>query len=111
MMFNVLFIFSAVSFLFFGIGCLRSPHLIAEFERYGVPQFRTVVGLLQLLGALGIALGFWSPTLQLLSTFGLAILMLLGFGVRLKIRDNFIQSFPAFFYFLLNLYLSYQLFQ
>jgi len=110
-MFNVLLIFSAVSFLFFGIGCLRSPHLITEFERYGVPQFRTVVGLLQLLGALGIALGFWSPTLQLLSTFALAILMLLGFGVRLKIRDNFIQSFPAFFYFLLNLYLSYQLFQ
>ena len=55
---NLLLIFSAISFLFFGIGCLRSPYLIAEFERYGVPQFRTLTGLLQLLGGLGILGGF-----------------------------------------------------
>jgi uncharacterized membrane protein YphA (DoxX/SURF4 family) len=106
---NVLLIFSAVSFLFFGIGCLRSPHLIAEFERYGVPQFRTLTGLLQLLGGLGILLGFyWSP-LQIFSCFGLSLLMLFGVGVRVKIKDSFIQSFPAAFYCLLNSYLFWLL--
>jgi len=106
---NLLLIFSAVSFLFFGIGCMRSPYLIAEFERYGVPQFRTLTGLLQLLGGLGILLGFyWSP-LQILSCFGLALLMLFGVGVRIKIKDNFIQSFPAAFYCFLNSYLFWLL--
>ena len=106
---NVLLIFSAVSFLFFGIGCLSNPYLIAEFERYGVPQFRILTGLLQLLGGLGILLGFyWSP-LQIFSCFGLALLMLFGVGVRIKIKDSFIQSFPAAFYCLLNSYLFWSL--
>lgn len=102
---NALFIFSAVSFLFFGIGCLRSAHLKAEFERYGVPQFRVMTGYLQLMGAAGIALGFYFVPLQLLSCFGLSLLMLFGVGVRIKIKDSFIQSFPAAFYCVLNGYL------
>ena len=109
MIINPLLIFSAVSFLLFGIGCLRSPYLIAEFERYGVPQFRTLTGLLQLLGGMGILLGYyWSP-LQLFSCFGLALLMLFGVGIRIKIKDSFIQSFPAAFYCLLNSYLFWSL--
>lgn len=106
---NLLLIFSAVSFLFFGIGCLRSSYLIAEFERYGVPQYRTLTGLLQFLGGLGILLGFfWNP-LQIFSCFGLALLMLFGVGIRIKIKDSFIQSFPAAFYSLLNSYLFWSL--
>lgn len=109
MIINLLLVFSAVSFLFFGIGCLRSPYLIAEFERYGVPQFRKLTGLLQLLGGMGILLGYyWSP-LQLFSCFGLALLMLFGVGIRIKIKDSFIQSFPAAFYCLLNSYLFWSL--
>lgn len=109
-MLNSLLLFSGTSFIFFGVGCFVSSHLKAEFIRYGLPQFRLLTGLLQLIGGLGIGIGFWWPTLQLVSTAGLALLMLLGFGVRLKIRDNFVQSFPAFFYFILNLYLSNQLY-
>lgn len=106
---NVLLIFSAISFLFFGVGCLSSDYLIAEFERYGVPQFRTLTGLLQLLGGLGILLGFHWSSLQIFSCFGLALLMLLGVGVRIKIKDSFIQSLPAAFYCLLNSYLFWSL--
>lgn len=106
---NLLLIFSAVSFLFFGIGCLRSPYLIAEFERYSVPQFRTLTGLLQLLGGLGILGGFYWNPLQLFSCFGLALLMLFGVGVRIKIKDSFIQCFPAAFYCFLNIYLVWSL--
>ena len=106
---NLLLIFNALSFLFFGIGCLRSPYLIAEFERYGVPQFRILTGLLQLLGGMGILLGYYWIPLQLFSCFGLTLLMLFGVGVRIKIKDNFIQSFPAAFYCLLNCYLFWSL--
>ena len=109
MIINPLLIFSAVSFLFFGIGCLRSPYLIEEFERYGVPQFRKLTGLLQLLGGMGILLGYYWIPLQLFSCFGLTLLMLFGVGERIKIKDNFIQSFPAAFYCLLNSYLFWSL--
>lgn len=106
---NLFLIFSAVSFLFFGMGCLLSPYLIAEFKRYGVPQFRTLTGLLQLLGGLGILSGFYWNPLQIFSCFGLALLMLFGVGIRIKIKDSFIQSFPAAFYCLLNSYLFWSL--
>ena len=83
---NLLLIFlCSLFFLFFGIGCLRSPYLIAEFERYGVPQFRTLTGLLQLLGGMGILLGYYWSSLQRFSCFGLALLMLFGV-VRIKLK-------------------------
>lgn len=106
---NFLLIFSAISFLFFGIGCLANPYLKSEFERYGVPQFRALTGYLQLLGAAGIFVGFYIIALQLLSCLGLSILMLFGLGIRIKIKDPFLQSFPALFYCLLNGYLFWVL--
>lgn len=102
-------LFSGVSFFFFGIGCWINPHLKKEFIRYQIPQFRTLTGLLQLLGSLGIGLGFWSLPLQIFSTAGLSLLMFFGLCVRIKIKDTLIQSFPAFFYCVLNLYLTYRL--
>jgi hypothetical protein len=40
----------------------------------------------------------------LISSGGLALLMLLGFGVRLKIKDGFWLTMPSLFFMLLNLY-------
>ncbi|MGB1971731.1 MAG: DoxX family protein [Flavobacteriaceae bacterium] len=108
---TLLTLFSGISFLFFGISCLISERLKEEFIRYGLPHFRILTGTLQLLGALGLFIGFLLPVLQWLSSAGLALLMLLGFAVRLKIKDRFIQSFPALFYCLLNAYLCYALVQ
>ena len=102
MMLDILLHFSAFSFLFFGVGCLYSPRLIKEFQRYGIPQFRALTGFLQLIGAGGILVGYYYPPLQLISTFGLALLMFFGLGVRIKIKDSFWQSLPALLYCLLN---------
>lgn len=109
MMTNLLLSFSALSFLFFGLGCLTSPRLKLEFQRYGLPQYRKLTGYLQLLGAAGICLGFFWLPLQLLSTGGLALLMLLGVGVRIKIRDSLLQTLPALVYCSLNAFLFYSL--
>ena len=108
-MIDLLLAFSALSFLFFGVGCLTSPRLQLEFVRYGLAQYRILTGWLQCLGAAGIAAGyFWTP-LQLFSTAGLAILMLLGVGVRIKIRDSVLQTLPAFGYCVLNAFLFFEL--
>lgn len=104
-----LLLFSASSFVLFGYGCLTHPHFKLEFQRYGLAKYQTLIGILQLVGGVGIVVGFWSSSLQILSTGGLSLLMLMGFSVRLKIRDSIKKSFPAFFYCLLNGFLTYSL--
>lgn len=82
----------------------------SEFKRYGLRGYRKLIGGLQVLGGLGLLLGIlYEPILQLVAAGGLAALMLLGFLVRLKIRDSFVKSFPSFFYALLNAYIFYEL--
>ncbi len=100
---RALILFSGISFLFFGISCLFSNFMVAEFKRYGLENFRVLVGLLQLLGAIGLFLGFFSKNWAILASLGLAILMAFGFIVRLKIKDNFLLAAPSLIYALLNM--------
>ena len=100
---TLLTFFSGFSFLFFGVASLFTSQMKSEFKRYGLENSRTLVGGMQLLGALGLLLGyFYSPFIQTLAALGLTILMLLGFLVRLRIRDSFIQSAPSLIYAVLN---------
>lgn len=100
--------FSGISFLFFGIACQVSPRMKSEFIRYGYDRQRPLTGVLQILGGAGLLLGYgYSPELAAFSAGGLGLLMILGFGVRLKIKDSFLQTLPAVAYAVLNLYLCY----
>ncbi|GMN10196.1 hypothetical protein MTsPCn9_13890 [Croceitalea sp. MTPC9] len=94
--------FSAISFIIFGLSCLYSSFMVSEFERYGLKNFRKLNAYLQLVGGVGLVFGFYWKIFGILASAGLAILMILGFMVRLKIRDSFIKSFPAFFYIVVN---------
>ncbi len=99
--------FSGISFLFYGTGCLTSAHMKSEFIRFGYDRQRVLTGYLQLLGGLGLLVGYWlAPALAFFAATGLALMMGVGFGVRLKIRDSILATSPAFFYAALNLYLS-----
>lgn len=80
-----------------------------EFERYGLSRYRIIVGLLQLLGGIGLLVGVYlSPLLLLIVSAGFFILMVLGFLVRIKIKDGVIKSTPALIYALLSLYICYE---
>ncbi|TQD40277.1 DoxX family protein [Haloflavibacter putidus] len=79
-----------------------------EHERYNLANQRKLVGVLQILGALGVIISFFfSQPLLCLSSAGLELLMLAGFVVRLKIKDSFLQSLPSFFYAVLSFYVCY----
>jgi len=75
-----------------------------EFKRFGLEIFTTLTGILELLGGLGMLVGLKFSFILLISSGGLALLMLLGFGVRLKIKDGFWLTMPSLFFMLLNLY-------
>ena len=78
-----------------------------EFIRYGLEKRLKLVGALQIIGGIGLAIGYlFLPALGIASAIGLSLLMLLGFGVRLKIKDTFIQSAPSIVYAIVNAYIS-----
>jgi hypothetical protein len=103
-------LFLILSFLFFGIGCFLQPKMKAEFERYGLSKQRKIVGSLQLAGAVGLVLGYFvSVVLTVISLGGLALLMLLGVMVRIKIKDPILAILPALTYALLCVFLLLEL--
>ena len=108
---TVLTWFSSLAFIYFGVNCFYSEFIISEFNRYELPKFRKITGFLQLLGAAGLLIGlYFNPLLLLLASTGLCVLMLAGFIVRLKIKDNFIKSSPSFIFAAVNLIIAYKTF-
>ena len=79
-----------------------------EFKRFGLEKYGTLTAVLELAGAAGLIIGFQNHTVLVLASGGLTLLMLLGTGVRVKMKDSFLVSFPAFFYFLLNAFILFK---
>jgi len=92
-----------VAFVGFGLQCLLSQHMAAEFRRYGLPSFRILTGILEVAGGVGMLGGLFYHPLLILASGGLASLMFLGVLVRFRIRDPLIAAGPALFLMLLNL--------
>lgn len=102
-MFNFFCLLTIIAFLSYGSCCVFSRHMVAEFERYRLARFREITGYLQILGAVGLLVGFLLiPAAGLMAALGLSVQMLLGFGVRLRLRDSFLQCLPSFVFMLIN---------
>jgi len=70
-------------------------------------EIQKPVGILQVLGAIGLLVGLHTSWIGQFSAAGLALMMLCGVGVRIKIKDTVIQTIPAFAYMVLNAYLAF----
>lgn len=95
---------SMIAFSIFGIGCFATQRAVAEFERLGVPELRLLTGVLQVLGAFGLAAGFWRPMATVAAAAGLALLMAGGLIVRIRVGDPVLLMLPALGMLLLNLF-------
>jgi hypothetical protein len=100
---DILTAVSAAAFLFYGLACVLSAKLVAEFERYQLARWRVLVGLLEVAGALGLIAGWWFPPLQTAAAAGLFLLMLCGLWARWRIRDPWYAMLPAFVLAVINL--------
>jgi uncharacterized membrane protein YphA (DoxX/SURF4 family) len=83
----VLALISGLSFLYYGFKVLLRTESRDEFERYGVPAVRQLVGILEVLGGIGVILGLALAPLGALAAAGLTALMVLGLIVRIRIHD------------------------
>ena len=102
-MFDFFCLITVIAFFVYGPCCVLSGHMVLEFERYRLARYRKITGYLQILGAVGLLIGFTgTPIIGLLASLGLGIQMLLGFGVRLLIRDSLLQCMPSFSFMLIS---------
>ncbi len=98
--------FSGVSFVVYGISCLVSTSMRAEFERFGLARFRTLVGWLEILGGSAQLTAYWFHQLGLLGSGGLFLLMAMGVFTRWRIGDCLWVTLPAIGYLVLNAFLT-----
>lgn len=69
---------------------------IEQFEHLNLPQwFRIVTGLVQLIGVVGLVIGFWYPSIAALAGLWAAITMLGGFATHIKAKDPISKALPA----------------
>jgi len=102
---TALILFSAISFLAYGSACFFSAYMKREFARYQLGSQRALVGGLQLCAAIGLLAGLSQPWMGRAAAAGLAVMMLVAVGVRIKIKDTLPQTIPALLYLALNAYL------
>lgn len=88
-------VISIVCFLSYGVLCVAGRSMVAEFERFGLARFRVLTGVLEVLGALGLLASYVLPGLLPAAAGGLSLLMLLGVGTRVRVRDSVVQMLPA----------------
>jgi hypothetical protein len=102
---NILIVISSVSFLYYGISFFIGTDMQNEFERFKLKNFLQLIGSLQLLGGIGLLVGLKYAVILSISSLGLAVLMLIGFIIRMKIKDGLLVSIPSFFFMILNFYI------
>jgi uncharacterized membrane protein YphA (DoxX/SURF4 family) len=101
----ILVVFTGLAFVAYGVGCLTSAKMKRDFKRFGLERFSVLTGVLEILGGVGLLVGLFAPAIFLLSSGGLAVLMLLGLIFRIRVGDGFVAAFPAAVFLLINGYL------
>ena len=96
---------SSFSFFAYAFSYFRTPHMKNEFKRFSIEKIGLTTVLLEIIGALGLLVGLKFYFFLMISSLGLALLMLAGIIVRIKLKDSIWISLPAFFYLVLNTYI------
>lgn len=99
---------SSLSFFAYAFSYFNTPHMKNEFKRFGLEKMGLITVLLEIIGAIGLLVGLKFYFILMISSLGLALLMLAGLIVRIKLKDSIWISLPAFFYMVLNTYIFWK---
>ena len=106
--FLILFLFTGLSFVAYGINSFISKRMKSEFERWNLKKERKAIASCQLIGGATLLFGLESNIMLLLSSSFLGVMMLVAIGVRIKVRDNISDILPAFAYLVLSAIILYE---
>ncbi|WP_420319145.1 DoxX family protein [Ekhidna sp.] len=74
-----------------------------EFEVYGLPSwFMVVIGSVKVLLSIGLIASIWYPSLEMITSLGIAALMTGAVSMHFKIGDPIKKVFPAALFLLLS---------
>ena len=104
---TILLIFTAVSFIAYGINSFISKRIILEFERWGLAKQRKFIGACQLIGGIGLFIGLEFNAVGIISSVFIIIMMVVAIIVRIRIKDNISDILPAIAYLLLSAMVLY----
>lgn len=96
---------SILAFGMYGLLVLFADGMAEDFERFGLSRYRRLTGSLEVLGALGLLVGYLVPPITLVASGGLALLMLLGIGTRIRVGDTLGEIIPAVVLLCVNLFI------
>lgn len=106
--FEVALVLSAAAFLAYGTACLAFDGMKRDFERFGMGRLRVLTGSLEVLGAVGLLVGWvLSPSLVAASAAGLALLMGAGVATRIRVLDSLAQTLPALVLLAMNAFVAW----
>lgn len=105
MLYQACKVLSILLFLYYGLAVLVANAMVEEFARFGLVRFRKLTGILELLGSLGLILGYFLPHVTVAAAGGLTLMMGVGVVVRLRCGDSPADALPAFLMLLINLYI------
>jgi uncharacterized membrane protein YphA (DoxX/SURF4 family) len=78
-----------------------------EFKRFKLEKLGLLTIVLEIMGAIGLLVGLFVKPILLISSGGLALLMLLALIARINSKDSLWVSLPAIFFLALNTYIAY----
>jgi DoxX-like family len=99
---------SGLAFVAYGVLCLVSAPMQAEFVRFGLERFRVLTGVLEVLAGVGLLVGLRWPPAMWISAGGVALLMLGVVVIRISMGDRVSAIAPALILFVINGYLLWR---
>ena len=106
--YNIIIVFTAISFIIYGVNSFISDKMILEFERWGLGKRRKEIGSFQLACGVGMLIGLKLNFIMMISSVILIIMMLVAVYVRVKIKDNISEILPALAFLILALIIFQQ---
>tara|TARA_B100001287_G_scaffold217695_1_gene186606 strand:- start:1054 stop:1416 length:363 start_codon:yes stop_codon:yes gene_type:complete len=102
-----LILFSAASFLYYGINSLFSNKMILEYKRWGFSNYRKIIAILQISASFGLIIGFYYKYILSIVSFSLFLMMSVAMITRIKVNDSIVKTLPSVFYALVNFLIFY----
>jgi preprotein translocase subunit SecG len=86
----------------------NATNIFQEFEVYGLSEtFCYTVGVLKVGLALALLASIWFPSLELIASLGLALLLTGSIFMHLKVKDDLKKSFPAALFLVICLVIAF----
>ena len=105
---KICILISSLSFFGYAVSYFTAPHMKNEFKRFGLEKIGLLTIVLEFMGAAGLIVGLIYNPILVISSLGLALLMLIGLIVRIRLKDNIWISLPAFFFMSINTYIFFE---